>query len=71
MKIVCVSCGKQAIDAEVPENACYVTTIIGARAAFRRDECFCGHCAAEMNEDGLFPEEVEQDPIPNARTNGD
>lgn len=29
----------------------------GAKAAFNRNEVFCGYCAEELDENGLFPEE--------------
>ncbi len=57
MRIVCVTCGKQAIDAIVPISEKYTTTLKGARAGFNPGECYCGHCAKEMDENGLFPEE--------------
>lgn len=57
MKIMCVCCGKQAIDAQVPATDDYRTTLNGARAGFRPGECYCGHCAEDMDENGLFPEE--------------
>lgn len=56
-RIVCVCCGKQAIPGEVPLNDPYVTTLDGARAGFHAQECYCGHCAKDMDENGLFPEE--------------
>ncbi len=58
MKITCVACGKQAIDADVASEDKYVTTLHGARAGFARDECYCGHCASDLDENGNFPEEV-------------
>lgn len=57
MKIVCVCCGKQALDEKVSASDRYTTTLIGARAGFQHGECYCGHCAEEMDENGLFPEE--------------
>lgn len=57
MKIYCVCCAKQAIDREVPRNDKYCTILEGARSGFKSDECYCGYCAEEMDEDGLFPEE--------------
>jgi len=58
MKIMCVSCNKQAVRGPVSEYDAYLTTQDGARAGFRSDECYCGHCASEMDENGLFPEEL-------------
>ena len=57
MKIYCVCCGKQALNEKVAINALYITTLIGARAGFKANECYCGHCAKDMDENGLFPEE--------------
>lgn len=57
MKIYCVVCAKQAIKENVPINDLYTTTLIGARAGFKSTECYCGHCAKDMDENGLFPEE--------------
>lgn len=57
MKIYCCVCGKQAIDAPVSIDDNYVTTLIGAKAGFKQNECFCGHCAVDLDENGLFPEE--------------
>lgn len=57
MRIVCVCCGKQAVPGKVKESDLYTTTLAGARAGFKHGECYCGHCAREMDENGLFPEE--------------
>lgn len=57
MRIVCVVCCKQALNQVVSPHEEYTTTLIGARAGFKLDECFCGHCSKDMDEDGLFPEE--------------
>lgn len=60
MIIRCVCCGKQAISGTKPSRSDPdVTTRVGARAAFHQDECWCGYCAEEMDENGLFPEERE------------
>lgn len=56
-KVICVCCGKQAIAGKVSETDEYVTTLDGARAGFHAGECCCGHCAKDMDENGLFPEE--------------
>lgn len=58
MKIYCVCCGKQAVSYLVPLDDKYTTTLIGARAAFSVGECYCGNCAKDMDENGLFPEEL-------------
>ncbi len=57
MKIICTCCGKQALNQNVPVDDKYTTTLIGARAGFASGECFCGHCAKDLDENGLFPEE--------------
>lgn len=58
MRIYCVCCGKQAIDDEVNRNDLYVTTLKGARPGFNRNECYCGYCSEDLDENGLFPEEL-------------
>jgi hypothetical protein len=57
MKIICVCCGKQAIKDAADEET-YITTLKGARAAFHPHEIYCGNCAEDMDENGLFPEEM-------------
>lgn len=57
MKIICVSCNKQAVNIEVNDRDQRVTTLIGAVAGFRDGECYCGHCSKDLDENGLFPEE--------------
>ena len=57
MKILCVVCNKQALREYVNPDDRYVTTLMGAKAAFGSGECYCGHCAKELDENGLFPEE--------------
>ena len=56
-KIMCVCCGKQAVSYDVSANDEHRTILKGARAAFHNDECYCGYCARDMDENGLFPEE--------------
>jgi len=60
MKIVCVCCGKQDVSYSVSRYDKYVTTLTGARTAFNQGECYCGYCAEDMDENGLFPEERAQ-----------
>jgi hypothetical protein len=57
MAKICVCCGKQAIFEWVPSWDERLTTLQGARAAIKANECYCGHCARDMDEYGLFPEE--------------
>jgi hypothetical protein len=57
MKIYCCCCGKQCIDALVPVHDQRTTTLIGAKAGINAQECFCGHCAEDLDENGMFPEE--------------
>lgn len=57
MRVVCVVCGKQALDADVSVSAGHTTTLTGARAGFKVGECYCGHCTEDLDENGLFPEE--------------
>lgn len=53
----CCCCGRQAVSGVTDPRDSYVTTLQGARAGFRSDEVFCGHCAVDLDENGLFPEE--------------
>ena len=57
MKIVCCCCGKQAINQRVSRDDKYVTILEGAKPGFSAGECYCGYCAEELDENGLFPEE--------------
>lgn len=58
MKIHCCVCGKQAVRGQNPRpDDEKITKLEEARAAFSPDECFCGYCAKDMDENGLFPEE--------------
>lgn len=54
--IHCCCCGKQVVSWK-PNHDDYVTTLVGARAGFNRNEVFCGYCAEDLDENGLFPEE--------------
>lgn len=55
----CCCCGRQAVSWQTDPRDAHVTTLQGARAGFRGDEVFCGHCAIDLDENGLFPEERE------------
>lgn len=58
MKVYCCSCGKQAVkDYNPSRDNKYATKQEGGRTAFNVGEIFCGYCAEEMDENGLFPEE--------------
>jgi hypothetical protein len=37
-----------------------VTKLEGGRAGFKANEVFCGYCAENMDENGLFPEEAAE-----------
>ena len=61
VRLYCCCCGKQAVkNGKPPRHDKYTTTLEGARAGFSRGEVFCGYCAEEMDENGLFPEEQAQ-----------
>lgn len=61
VRLYCYCCGKQAVkNGKPPRHDKYTTTLEGARAGFNSDEVFCGYCAEEMDENGLFPEEQVQ-----------
>ena len=58
---VCCCCGKQAVSGQNPSRCDKrITKLEGARAGFKTGEVFCGYCAEEMDENGLFPEEAAQ-----------
>lgn len=52
----CCCCGKQIVDRAVSANDKYCAPLIGGRRGFNK-EVFCGYCAAEIDENGLFPGE--------------
>lgn len=61
MRIICCCCGKQAVKDQNPDKFDkYITKLEGGRAGFKAGECFCGYCAEDMDENGLFPEEAAQ-----------
>jgi hypothetical protein len=61
VKLVCCCCGKQAVWGREPSrDDKHVTKIEGGRAGFKSGEVFCGYCAEDMDENGLFPEEAAQ-----------
>jgi len=61
MKIHCCCCGKQAVRGQNPSSHDkYTTKIEGGRTAFKSNECFCGYCSEQLDENGLFPEEAAQ-----------
>jgi len=61
VRLYCCCCGKQAIKSGKPSrHDKYTTTLEGARAGFSYGQVFCGYCAEEMDENGLFPEEQAQ-----------
>jgi hypothetical protein len=55
-RIYCATCAKQVVNRQVPESDRTCTTAIGAKANFG-NTVFCGHCAKDLDEYGLFPEE--------------
>jgi hypothetical protein len=65
VKIICSCCDKQAVNENVSTTDKYRTTLIGAVADVRPGTCICGHCAKDLDKNGLFPEEREYpDPTP-------
>jgi len=60
MKIYCCCCGKQAIPKAIRNKYDRLTTTLeGAKANFG-NTVFCGICAEELDENGMFPEERAQ-----------
>lgn len=37
----------------------HITKLEGSRAGWKQDEVYCGYCAEDMDENGLFPDERE------------
>lgn len=63
VRLYCCCCGKQALPSSCGKpsrDSRHTTTLIGARVGFKVGEVFCGYCAEEMDENGLFPEEQAQ-----------
>ena len=60
VRVYCSSCGKQVVKSWKPSRSdedC--TTAEGAKADFPPN-VFCGYCAEDLDEYGLFPEERAQ-----------
>lgn len=58
MIITCCVCGKQVLWNRFPSiDDKYCTKGEGSKAAFNSNEVFCGYCAVDLDENGLFPEE--------------
>ena len=55
-RVKCSCCGRQIVP-YCKESTRYQAPGIGARVGFTLDEGFCGDCAQDMDENGLFPEE--------------
>ena len=55
--IRCCCCGKQCVSYNVPPDDKHCTIMRGGKAAFKHNEIFCGYCAVDLDENGLFPEE--------------
>jgi len=60
MKKYCSCCGKQAISEYVKRNHSFLTILEGAKCDCNPNYVICGHCARDLDENGLFPEEREQ-----------
>ena len=56
MKFFCSCCGRQAVNRMTNPTDKFVTTLILARRGFG-NEVICGHCAKDLDKNGLFPEE--------------
>jgi hypothetical protein len=49
-----------ALRTDIVQSDIAAKYLCGARAGFMAGECYCCHCAKDMDEDGLFPEERAQ-----------
>jgi hypothetical protein len=56
-KRYCCTCAKQLVSYRVGQNNPTLTIAQGAKAGFSYYLPFCGYCAKELDEYGLFPEE--------------
>lgn len=56
MRITCCCCNRQLIKGCTRPND-IITTYDGAKAGNTYDSPFCGECAKDLDENGLFPEE--------------
>ncbi len=60
-RLLCASCGKQILrHGTPPRNDKHATKAEGGRAGFG-NTAFCGYCAEDMDEYGLFPGEGRLD----------
>lgn len=57
MKVFCCVCGKQVVSYQVARDDECRTIAMGSKAGLKSNECFCGYCAEELDENGNFPEE--------------
>ena len=58
-RIYCCTCGKQCVSYNVSKDDKYCTIREGAKASIGNNVCICGYCSIELDENGLFPEERE------------
>lgn len=57
-KVICSCCGRQLVKGVTKRGVDdYVTTYDDARADIGAGKAICGICAAELDENGMFPEE--------------
>lgn len=54
-KVYCESCAKQCVDRNVSRYDKNLTTLKNSKMGI--NSVFCGYCAEELDENGLFPEE--------------
>ena len=57
MIVRCPCCAKQVVSYHVSRHDKECTIRKGGRAGFTSSEVFCGYCAEDLDENGLFPEE--------------
>lgn len=62
MRIYCLCCAKQVVKDQFPrKDDQSITKWEGGKAGFKANEMFCGYCAEDLDENGLFPEERNYD----------
>ena len=66
-KIYCCCCGRQLVSYETASNDKHIVCSKGAKAGFP-GTAFCRDCGADLDENGLFPEErAEEDSLFDSR----
>ena len=58
-RVYCPCCGKQVVRGQSPrQDDPHVAPAEGGKTGFGLDQVFCGFCAKDLDENGMFPEEA-------------